>query len=89
MEHKQDKYGCIDENCKEHYPTIPRKSIIAEFDAIEIRTEGEEKDHISRTELIGEIEKKRFDDTKTMLIREESGYNQALDDIIKIIKGKN
>lgn len=27
---KFDKYGCIDENCKEHYPTISRATIINE-----------------------------------------------------------
>lgn len=35
MKHKFDKYGCIDENCEEHYPVISRASIIAEHEANE------------------------------------------------------
>lgn len=33
--HKFDKYGCVDENCKEHYPTISRATIINEMQSSE------------------------------------------------------
>jgi hypothetical protein len=44
---KFDKYGCINEDCKEHYPIIPRASIISEMDAGEEfrKSDEEEMEH--------------------------------------------
>lgn len=42
---KFDKYGCINAECKEHYPVISRQSIIKEMDAAE-ELEREENTYI-------------------------------------------
>lgn len=60
-----------------------------------LKSFGYHKDHISKSQLIGEIEKMRKNyqeikiGDKASKIDWYNAYNQALNDIIKIIKGEN